>query len=45
MTKAALWMVDADAVADADLLRFRDWLSAGELARYCLLYTSDAADE
>ena len=27
-------MVDADAVADADLLRFRDWLSAGELARY-----------
>lgn len=34
MTKATLWMVDADAVADADLLRFRDWLSAGELARY-----------
>lgn len=34
MTEATLWMVDADAVADADLLRFRDWLSAGELARY-----------
>src|SRR5215217_6327817 len=31
---ATLWMVDADAVADADLHRFRDWLSAGELARY-----------
>ncbi|USX22497.1 4'-phosphopantetheinyl transferase superfamily protein [Oxalobacteraceae bacterium OTU3REALA1] len=34
MTEATLWMVDADAVADADLLRFRDWLSVGELARY-----------
>jgi 4'-phosphopantetheinyl transferase len=34
MTEATLWMVDADAVADADLLLFRDWLSAGELARY-----------
>ena len=34
MANAMLWMVDADAVADADLLRFRDWLSAGEVARY-----------
>ena len=34
MSKATLWMVDADAVPDVDLLRFRDWLSAGELARY-----------
>ena len=34
MTDATLWMVDADTVTDADLLRFRDWLSAGELARY-----------
>jgi 4'-phosphopantetheinyl transferase len=34
MSKALLWMVDADAVAEADLLRFRDWLSAGEVARY-----------
>ena len=34
MNKAMLWMVDADAVAEADLLRFRDWLSAGEVARY-----------
>lgn len=34
MIDATLWMVDADAVTDADLLRFRDWLSAGELARY-----------
>ena len=34
MSKATLWMVDADAVADEDLLGFRDWLSAGELARY-----------
>jgi len=33
MTRAWLWMVDADAVAEADLLRFRDWLSAGEVAR------------
>jgi 4'-phosphopantetheinyl transferase len=31
---ASLWMVDADAVADADLLRYRGWLSAGETARY-----------
>jgi 4'-phosphopantetheinyl transferase len=30
----SLWMVDADAVADADLLRYRGWLSAGETARY-----------
>ncbi len=34
MTRATLLMVDADAVADADLQRFRDWLSDGELARY-----------
>ena len=34
MTRATLLMVDADAVADTDLLGFRDWLSAGELARY-----------
>jgi 4'-phosphopantetheinyl transferase len=33
VTKAWLWMVDADAVAEAELLRFRDWLSAGEVAR------------
>lgn len=31
---ASLWMVDADAVADADLLRYRGWLSPGETARY-----------
>jgi 4'-phosphopantetheinyl transferase len=31
---ASLWMVDADAVTDADLLRYRGWLSAGETARY-----------
>ena len=31
---ALLWMVDADAVADADLLRYRGWLSPGEMARY-----------
>jgi 4'-phosphopantetheinyl transferase len=29
-----LWMVDADAVTDADLLRYRSWLSPGEEARY-----------
>lgn len=29
-----LWMVDADAVADADLLRFRGWLGPSEMARY-----------
>ena len=31
---ALLWMVDADAVADDDLLRYRGWLSADEMARY-----------
>lgn len=31
---ASLWMVDADAAADSDLLRWRDWLSEGEMARY-----------
>jgi 4'-phosphopantetheinyl transferase len=31
---ASLWMVDADAVTDADLLRYRGWLSPGETARY-----------
>lgn len=31
---ASLWMVDADAVADADLLRYRGWLTPGETARY-----------
>jgi len=30
----SLWMVDADAVPDADLLRYRSWLSPGETARY-----------
>lgn len=34
MTKATLWMVDADAVADADLQRWRGWLSADEMARH-----------
>jgi 4'-phosphopantetheinyl transferase len=29
-----LWMVDADAVADADLQRYRGWLSASEMARH-----------
>lgn len=33
MTRALLWMADSDAVAGADLPRFRDWLSAGEAAR------------
>jgi 4'-phosphopantetheinyl transferase len=33
MTSAHLLMVDAHAVADADLPRLRDWLSAGEQAR------------
>ncbi|MES2352234.1 MAG: 4'-phosphopantetheinyl transferase superfamily protein [Pseudomonadota bacterium] len=31
---ALLWLVDADAVADDDLLRFRGWLGPGETARY-----------
>ena len=33
MTRAWLWMADADAVAEADLPRLREWLSAGEVAR------------
>lgn len=32
--EAALWMADADGVADEDLLRLRDWLSDSEMARY-----------
>jgi 4'-phosphopantetheinyl transferase len=31
---ALLWLVDADAVADDDLQRFRGWLGPGETARY-----------
>ena len=34
MTKGWLWMADADAVTEAELLRFRNWLSASEVARY-----------
>src|SRR5471032_633939 len=30
---AALWMADVDGVADGDLLRLREWLSASEEAR------------
>ncbi|NGZ84058.1 4'-phosphopantetheinyl transferase family protein [Duganella aceris] len=30
----SLWMVDADAVSDADLLRYRGWLLPSEMARY-----------
>ncbi|WP_373988247.1 4'-phosphopantetheinyl transferase superfamily protein [Duganella sp. BuS-21] len=29
-----LWMVDADAVTDADLQRYRGWLGASEMARH-----------
>jgi 4'-phosphopantetheinyl transferase len=32
--RASLWLVNADAVADADLLRYRDWLTPAELARH-----------
>jgi 4'-phosphopantetheinyl transferase len=31
---ALLWMVDADAVTDADLQRYRGWLGASEMARH-----------
>lgn len=31
---ASLWMVDADAVTEADLQRYRGWLSASEMARH-----------
>ncbi|MRW89265.1 4-phosphopantetheinyl transferase [Duganella sp. FT80W] len=31
---ASLWMVDADAVAEADLQRYRSWLTASEMARH-----------
>jgi 4'-phosphopantetheinyl transferase len=31
---ALLWIVDADAITDEDLLRYRGWLSPGETARY-----------
>jgi len=31
---ASLWMVDADAVTDADLLRYRGWLLPDEMARH-----------
>ena len=34
MTKASFWMVDADAVTDAELQRLRGWLSPGEMARH-----------
>jgi 4'-phosphopantetheinyl transferase len=30
----SLWMVDADAVTEVDLQRYRGWLSPGETARY-----------
>ena len=31
---ASLWMVDADAVTEADLQRYRGWLTPGEMARH-----------
>ncbi|TFW19185.1 4-phosphopantetheinyl transferase, partial [Duganella callida] len=34
MTKATLWMADADALGEADLQRLRGWLTAGEMARH-----------
>jgi 4'-phosphopantetheinyl transferase len=34
MTKASFWMMDADAVTDAELQRLRGWLSPGEMARH-----------
>ncbi|MYM82302.1 4'-phosphopantetheinyl transferase superfamily protein [Duganella sp. FT50W] len=34
MTKASLWMVDADVVTEAALQRWRGWLSPGEMARH-----------
>lgn len=34
MSKASFWMVDADAVSDAEVLRLRGWLSPGEMARH-----------
>ncbi|MRW87565.1 4'-phosphopantetheinyl transferase superfamily protein [Pseudoduganella sp. FT26W] len=34
MTKAAVWMVDANAVMEAGLQRWRGWLSADEMARH-----------
>lgn len=34
MNAALLWMVDADAVADADLQRYRGWLTDSEMARH-----------
>jgi 4'-phosphopantetheinyl transferase len=32
--QAEVWLVDASAVGDADLLRYRGWLGDDELARY-----------
>ncbi|ELX09985.1 4'-phosphopantetheinyl transferase Sfp [Janthinobacterium sp. HH01] len=34
MAAASLWMADVDGVADEDLPRLCDWLSASEMARY-----------
>jgi 4'-phosphopantetheinyl transferase len=34
MTKATFWMVDADAVSEADLQRWRGWLTPDEMARH-----------
>ncbi|MRX07419.1 4'-phosphopantetheinyl transferase superfamily protein [Pseudoduganella sp. FT25W] len=34
MTKAAVWMVDANAVTEAGLQHWRGWLSADEMARH-----------
>lgn len=34
MNAALLWMVDADVVADADLQRYRGWLTDSEMARH-----------
>ena len=31
---ASLWMVDAEAVTDADLQRYRGWLTPSEMARH-----------
>lgn len=34
MPTALLWITDADAVTDADLQRYRSWLTASEMARH-----------
>lgn len=34
MTKATFWMVDAEAVSEADLQRWCGWLTPDEMARH-----------